>query len=278
MARQLPLPLTLSDEARFSNFYLPSSAAEGSLLAEGFLVAEGSLLAEGSLPAKGSLPAEGSSRVEAARLLIMMGSAGELRDSGLALGVEFAVYLWGPSGSGKSHLAQACCRQFVEAGRRTMYLPLAELTNYPPREVLLDLEYNDLLCIDDIDVISGRGEWQQALFDLYNRARDSACRLVFVGRNSPGNSNIALADLESRLAAATGFALPAYTDQERAAILNFRAERQGLSLPREVVHYLLSRMPRDMSALIECLRQLDREALAGQRRLTVPFVKTVLGL
>lgn len=255
MDRQLPLPLTLSDEARFSNFYIPDIPASAD-----------------------SSQSHNSSRAEVMQLLMARGSPSKLSQSGSNLELDFAVYLWGPSGGGKTHLAQACCRWYIEAGQRAMYLTLDELIDYPPGEVLADLEHNDVLCIDGIDAISAYPQWQTALFDLYNRARESGCRLVLVGRDSPGNLNMALADLKSRLAAATGFALSAYTDEERAAILLFRAERLGLSLSQEVASFLLSRLPRETSALMECLHHLDREALAGQRRLTVPFVKTALQL
>ena len=286
MAHQLPLPVTLRDEASFTNFYLPDSTLPR--------------------PDRSEVLPVISSRVEATQLLRAMVSAivnapghqtEELLNkrlvsdlalepsSELALGMEFAVYLWGPSGSGKTHLVQACCRQVVDAGRRAMYLPLAELMDYPPQQVLVDLEHNDLVCVDDIHLLAGQtiagqatdreGDWQQALFDLYNRLRDRGSRLLLTGLDSPGNSDIALADLKSRLAAATGFALSAYSDEDRVEILCFRAQGLGLSLSPELARYLISRAPRDINTLIECLHRLDREALAGQRKLTIPFVKAV---
>ena len=259
MTQQLPLPVNLRDEASFTNFYLPDKADAGSRTQINYLLK--AMAADETVDtAAGSEP-------------------------GLALGAEFAVYIWGPAGSGKSHLAQACCRQFVEAERRAMYLPLEELITYPPQQVLADLEHNELVCIDDLHLImeqvttqelrDRQAAWQLAVFDLYNRLRDKGGRLLLVGSASPGNSAIALADLQSRLAAATGFALAAYSDKERVDILCFRAQRLGLSLPEEVARYLVNRAPRDMDTLIEYLRRLDKEALAGQRRLTVPFVKTV---
>lgn len=245
MVRQLPLPVTLRDEASFANFYTRETP-------------------------------EASSRAEATQLLrVLNDTIASAGNETSAFAAEFAVYLWGPLGSGKTHLAQACCRQFVDAGHRAMYLPLAELIDYPAQQVLADLEHNELVCVDDIHLVAQQDAWQQGLFDLYNRLRDKGRRLVLTGVDSPGNSDIALADLRSRLAAATGFGLAAYTDEERVEILCFRARGLGLSLPHEVARYLLSRAPRDINTLIECLHRLDREALAGQRRLTVPFVKLV---
>jgi DnaA family protein len=49
-------------------------------------------------------------------------------------------------------------------------------------------------------------------------------------------------------------------------------------MPDETASYLLRRLPRDMPALFDLLDQLDEASLAAQRKLTVPFVKSVLGL
>jgi DnaA family protein len=61
------------------------------------------------------------------------------------------------------------------------------------------------------------------------------------------------------------------------AALQLRAEQRGLELPPETARYLLTRERRDMGSLRALLDRLDREALRAQRRLTVPFVRGLLG-
>jgi DnaA family protein len=51
---------------------------------------------------------------------------------------------------------------------------------------------------------------------------------------------------------------------------------RGLDLPVETANYLLTRRKRDMASLYALLDRLDLESLNAQRRLTIPFVKTVL--
>ena len=46
----------------------------------------------------------------------------------------------------------------------------------------------------------------------------------------------------------------------------------------EVCSYLLKRFPRDLNKLIELLDQLDKESLVQQKKVTVPFVKSVLNI
>ena len=77
-------------------------------------------------------------------------------------GGEPLVFLHGPAGSGKSHLLQASCHQ---AGARALYLPLAEVMDHAPGEVLQGVEALDLVCLDDLQAVLGRRAWELALFD-----------------------------------------------------------------------------------------------------------------
>jgi len=59
--------------------------------------------------------------------------------------------------------------------------------------------------------------------------------------------------------------------------LRRRAAQRGLDLPDETTRYLLRRFPRDMRTLGKLLDEIDVAALSAQRRLTVPFVREILG-
>jgi DnaA family protein len=72
------------------------------------------------------------------------------------------------------------------------------------------------------------------------------------------------------------FRLHSLDDEERAAALRLRAHHRGLDLPGETARYLLKRSRRDMRTLYALLDALDTAALSQQRRLTIPFVRTVL--
>jgi DnaA family protein len=58
--------------------------------------------------------------------------------------------------------------------------------------------------------------------------------------------------------------------------LDREAQRQGLTLPDEVLDYLLGHFERDLSKLMAVLHQLDRFALARKRPATVPLLKRML--
>ena len=80
---------------------------------------------------------------------------------------EAVIYLYGPAGTGKSHLLQASCHV---AAAQALYLPLAQLREYPPADVLQGLDRMDRVCLDDIHAVLGDPNWELALFNLYNSA------------------------------------------------------------------------------------------------------------
>lgn len=191
--------------------------------------------------------------------------------------VREAVYLWGPSGGGRSHLMLALCQDWLTRDRRVQYLPLAELLDFPPAEVLADLQALDLVCLDDIHLVAGRSDWLEQLFHFYNRAVERGVCLLVSADCAPGDLALALPDLQSRLGAALIFHLPGYSDTEKLRILQFRARCLGLELSDEAGQFLINRAPRQLVQLTEKLRQLDRASLVHQRRLTVPFIKHLFG-
>ena len=66
-------------------------------------------------------------------------------------------------------------------------------------------------------------------------------------------------------------------DADALTALGQAAHHRGLELNAETGRYLLTRYSRDLHALFAMLDRLDRASLAAQRKLTIPFVREVLG-
>ena len=185
------------------------------------------------------------------------------------------IYLWGDAGAGKSHLLHAACAAAAAAGRRAALVPLAQCSRLAPT-LLESLEDLDFVCIDDVDAIAGQPAWEQPLFHLFNRMRETPRPLVFAARTSPAGSAISLPDLKSRLGWDLVFRLAPLQEAERFAALRRRAQMRGIEITDEVLGYLSRRIPRDMHSLFAWLERLDRESLSAAKRLTIPFVRELL--
>lgn len=191
------------------------------------------------------------------------------------LGDNF-LYIFGEPGTGRSHLLQAICHAAPEYKQTVVYLPLSD----PQQDqgILLGFEHVQVLCLDDIDKIAGNVSLEEELFHLFNRVRSNNNRLIVTASVAPHNLNIKLPDLKSRLAWGTAYHLQPLDDEQKLAALQLRAKYRGFALDPLVGKFLIRRCPRNMGQLFNNLELLDQASLTQQRRLTIPFVKEVLGV
>lgn len=187
------------------------------------------------------------------------------------------AYVWGGPATGKSHLLQAVCHRASLRHRSSVYLPLAQ---FEPEHasVLEDLFDIGAVCIDDIDVTVGRAQWERALFNAINTVRDAGHCLILASRDNPTNLAPGLPDLHSRLLWGPVFHLKPLDDAAKLDALKARAKECGLELKDEAGRFLLNNCRRDMPSLLAALARLDEASLAAQRRVTIPFIKSVLGI
>ncbi|MCY4211180.1 MAG: DnaA regulatory inactivator Hda [Gammaproteobacteria bacterium] len=185
------------------------------------------------------------------------------------------VYLWGAPGTGKTHLLQAACNLAAQRERPCAYIPLRQLDNFTP-DLFAALEELSLVCLDDVDELAGRDEWELALFNLFNRLRDARTPLLVSAGHSPKASPVRLPDLQSRLCWGLCYHLQALHDDENIVALKQRARQRGFELSDPVVEFLIKRVARDTRNLFLWLDHLDRRSLEAQRKLTVDFVRKML--
>ncbi len=188
---------------------------------------------------------------------------------------ETQMYLWGACATGKSHLLQAICHEFSSRGMNSVYLPL-RMFGDDDVAVLNDLGGLALVCVDDLDVIVDKPQWEMGLFNLINDSRLAGHALVLTSQQNPSYLQTKFPDLASRLVWGPVFRLKALDDKGKLVALRSHAKHRGLELSDEVGRYLLKNLPRDLLTLLEVLDRLDELSLAAQRRLTVPFIKSVL--
>jgi len=184
------------------------------------------------------------------------------------------LWIWGSPGSGRTHLLQAACARAAAAGRSSGYLPLA--ADWIAAEQLAGLDALDLLCLDDVAAVAGSNEWERALFRLLVAAAERGSALLIAAASAPAAVNFVLPDLASRLRASEVWQLRPLPASAQGAALTERAKLLGLELPDETREFLQRRLPREFATLCSVLDTLDHEALAAQRRLTVPFVRELL--
>lgn len=191
-------------------------------------------------------------------------------------GDTLLLYLWGQQGAGCSHLLQAACHQAGEQHRSTMYLPMDELCELEPA-VLDGVESMDLVCLDHLHAIAGKKEWEEAIFHLFNRMQEQSTALLVGANQPPRGLALQIADLQSRLASCAVFQVMGLSDADKMRLLRDKAEEKGVELNEEAAQYILNRSKRSVDELLKNLDFLDQSSLSAGRRLTIPFIKQVMG-
>lgn len=182
--------------------------------------------------------------------------------------------VFGPPGSGKTHLARVWSAQVERTGGSV----------HPLTPDLLEAERTsdgfaaDSACLlEDADaLLAGHAARERSLFHLYNHFAGAGGHMLITARDAPAAWSVQLPDLRSRIVAAPAVALKAPDDPLIAAVLvKLFADRQ-LRVGQDVILYLLGRMERSLSAARDIVAALDAAALAGRRNITVPLARDVL--
>ena len=154
------------------------------------------------------------------------------------------MYLWGETGSGKSHLLSAC---------QSIGLAVA----------------------DDIHLLDNNA--QIALFNQYNQLKESGSILIAAGLYAPTQMGLR-DDLATRLAWGLVYQLHTLNDHEKASALKQHAYERGMKLPDEVADYCLRYLRRDLPTLMATLDALDEWSLTTQKPINLSMLKKLLQL
>lgn len=181
---------------------------------------------------------------------------------------ERFIYVWGRSGSGRSHLLKGVVAQLHRAGASAVFVQCAADTRFKE-----GLERMDCVALDDVDRLDA--EAQEAVFHLYNALREHNGALLASGSAPPVQLKLR-EDLVTRLGWGLVYQAHPLTDEEKGRALADRAAGRGYRLPPEVRDYLLTRAQRDMASLLAMVDALDRYSLETKRPITVPLVRDLL--
>ncbi len=175
-----------------------------------------------------------------------------------------STVLYGPAGSGKTHLINVWCET-----SKARVIRGEDLQN---ENVPTLVEGATAVAVDDADLCP---DWE-ALLHLYNLAKEQGISLLLTAKQPPSRWNIDLRDLDSRLRTAQVGALRAPEEDFMAALLLKQFSDRHLSITPDVLAYLLPRLERSFTAVRDFVTAVDAESLAARRKITVPLAGQVL--
>ena len=187
------------------------------------------------------------------------------------------LWIAGLKSSGKTHILQATINYMDNGINRLLYLPMRESKDFTP-DILDNLDQFDLVAIDDIENVIGDFSWEEQLLILYEELIHTKSRILISSSDTPQGLSFKLPDLASRFSLGLVDRLKPMNEEQMIEAISLHAKVRGFNLPQDVAKYLISRVPRDVSVLVDIIKLLDYESLSKQRKLTIPFIKTVLDI
>jgi DnaA family protein len=177
------------------------------------------------------------------------------------------TYVWGHSGSGKTHLLKAVAESLREQGASAGWL---DATMHEPPD------YNEawaVVLLDDVHLFTA--VQQHAAFNWFVNAQSLQRGVLAAGLLPPADLQLR-EDLRTRLGWGHVFQLQVLSEPERRAVLRQEADARGVFLGDDVMDFMLTRFSRDLGSLMGLLGQLDHYALQTKRAITIPLIKSML--
>ena len=174
--------------------------------------------------------------------------------------------------NGKSYLLQAICNDFSNSNNSSIYIPMQEAINLDP-SILEGVSELNLICIDDIDLINKRRDWEIALFNLINECYEKECFLLLSGSI---NRLEAIPDLVSRIKKMETLRLEAINDDELLEATKAISKNLNIEISDKNMNYLINNSKRDIKTIFRTLSQLEKESLERKKSIGLNLIKEVI--
>ena len=216
-----------------------------------------------------------------------------VRSVGLAVAIEPGknaynpLYIFGDSGLGKTHLAQAIGMEIKQRHPelQVLYVSMnkfqAQYTtavlNKEPNDFINFYQMVDVLIIDDIQELSGnKSSTQNAFFNIFNHLHLTGKQLILTSDKRPSE----LSDINDRLLTRFKWGLAAELTQPdyqtKVKIIRNKAERLGTQIPDEVVAYFAENINANIREIEGALSALVANSAFLNRKITISLAKEVL--
>ncbi len=176
--------------------------------------------------------------------------------------------LYGPKGSGKTHLAHIWLSRNNGA--------MIALDDLIAKDHVTLAQTTKHLAFDDAEAVAGNKTAEEALFYLHNHLREVSGALLLTGERPPGEWGIKLPDLLSRLRTATASPIHAPDDDLLMALFVKQISDRQLDVSQDVIKYLISRVERSPQAVATIIDRLDRASIAKHAKISIALARDVM--
>ena len=195
------------------------------------------------------------------------------------------LLIYGGVGLGKTHLMHAIGNFVLEhTDLRIAYVTSEQFTN----EVINGIRYDkmidvrrryrniDMLLVDDIQFIAGKQATQEEFFHTFNSLYEARKQIVVSSDRYPKD----MPEMEERLRSRLEWGLVAdiqpYPLEARIAILQDKADREGIPIPNDVAHFVATNIKANIRELEGSLVRLGAYSQLTGQSITLEMAQSVL--
>ena len=197
------------------------------------------------------------------------------------------MYIYGGSGVGKTHLANAIGNEvkrllpqkrvlYVSANTFQLQYQDAAAHNHIP-DFLLFYQTIDVLIVDDIQYFAGKRATQDTFFHIFNYLQQSGKQIILTSDKAPKD----LSDLEERLLTRFRWGLAAEMTKPdfalRRDILRNKMHRDGIQLTDEIVEYIATNVCDNVRDLEGVLASLLAYSTLTDKDIDMDLAQQVVG-
>ncbi len=196
------------------------------------------------------------------------------------------LLIYGESGLGKTHLAQAIGIQvkekfqektvlYVNANKfQTQFVD--SIRNNNKNDFIHFYQMIDVLVIDDVHEFAGKEKTQDAFFHIFNHLHQSGKQLILTSDKPP----VELQGLEQRLLSRFKWGLAADLQipdfETRIAILRQKTYKDGIDLPADVIEYIATHISDNIRELEGALISLLAQSTLNKKEITLDLAKDMI--
>ena len=179
------------------------------------------------------------------------------------------IFLVGATSSGKTHL---CSSTYEESKKNKLYYTVENISELN-RE---NIEYLELLIVDDFDIIINNYNLEEKLFYIINDLMIRK-KSIFLTSSVPiSEIKFKLKDLKSRVCSDQILEIKELDDSEKIDLLHKIAKSRGWTLPDKVSKFILNHFDRDLYFLCNVIKNIDERSLSEKKNITIPFIKKII--
>ncbi len=196
------------------------------------------------------------------------------------------LFIYGPSGLGKTHLVTAIKHEIIKADpdKNVIYVTgesfgneLIKAIDQRDTSVFHDKYRNaDVLIVDDIQFFSGKERMQEEFFHTFNKLHSEGKQIVITSDKPPRD----LKTLEERIRNRFEWGLIADISipdfETRFAIIRRKAELLDLKIPDEVTEFIANRLKTNIRQLEGAVKKLKALKMLANSSPTISMAQSVI--